>query len=57
VTLVLPEQQADVSRVARLAGHSEQFESGGLKLAPARRVYSSRRAGSKWGPPTQRRKI
>jgi ATP-dependent RNA helicase RhlE len=57
VTFVLPEQQADVSRVARLAGHTEQFASSGLKLAPARRVYSSRRGGSKWGTPTPRRKI
>jgi ATP-dependent RNA helicase RhlE len=57
VTLVLPEQQEDVSRVARLAGHSEQFTSGGMKLAPARRVYSSRRGRSKWGSPTPRRKI
>jgi ATP-dependent RNA helicase RhlE len=57
VTLVLPEQQAEVSRVARLAGQAQQFESGGLKLAPARTVYSSRRAGSKWGPPSRRRKI
>jgi ATP-dependent RNA helicase RhlE len=57
VTLVLPEQQADVSHVARLAGHSEQFASGGMKLAAPRRVYTSRRRGSKWGPPTTRRKI
>jgi ATP-dependent RNA helicase RhlE len=57
VTFVLPEQQEEVSRVARIAGHSEQFASGGMKLAPARRVYSSRRAGSKWGAPRPRRKI
>jgi len=57
VTFVLPEQQEDVSRVARLAGHTEQFTSGGLKLAPPRRVYSSRRGRSKWGAPTPRRKI
>ncbi len=58
VTLVLPEQQEDVSRIARLAGHSEQFASAGMKVAPARRVYSSRRGGrSKWGDPRPRRKI
>ena len=57
VTLVLPEQQEGVSRVARLAGHTEQFALGGMKLAPPRRVYSSRRGRSKWGPPTPRRKI
>ena len=49
VTFVLPEQQADVSRVARLLGHTEQFESEGMKVAPARRVYTSRRGRrSRW---------
>ena len=58
VTFVLPEQQEEVSRVARLAGHTEQFASAGMKLAPPRRVYTSRRGGrSKWGSPTSRRKI
>ena len=57
VTLVLPDQQADVSRVARLAGHTEQFASGGMQVAPPRRVYSSRRGRSKWGSPAPRRKI
>ena len=57
VTLVLPDQQADVSRVARLAGHTEQFASGGMKVAPPRRVYSSRRGRSRWGSPAPRRKI
>ena len=57
VTLVLPDQQEDVSRVARLAGHTEQFASGGMKIAPPRRVYSSRRGRSKWGSPAPRRKI
>jgi superfamily II DNA/RNA helicase len=57
ITLVLPEQQDEVSRVARLGGHTEQFTSGGMKLAPPRRVYSSRRGRSKWGAPTPRRKI
>ena len=57
VTLVLPEQREGVSRVARLAGRTEQFALGGMKLAPPRRVYSSRRGRSKWGPPSPRRKI
>ncbi len=57
ITLVLPDQQADVSRVARLAGHTEQFASGGMTIAPPRRVYSSRRGRSKWGSPAPRRKI
>jgi ATP-dependent RNA helicase RhlE len=57
VTLVLPDQQADVSRVARLAGHTDQFTKTGMRVAPPRRVYSSRRGRSKWGAPTTRRKI
>jgi superfamily II DNA/RNA helicase len=57
ITLVLPDQQEDVSRVARLAGHTEQFASGGMAVAPPRRVYSSRRGRSKWGAPRARRKI
>ena len=58
VTFVLPEQQEDVSRVARMAGHTEQFASAGMKIAPPRRVYSSRRSGrSKWGDTRPRRKI
>jgi ATP-dependent RNA helicase RhlE len=49
ITLVLPEQQAEVSRVASRLGHREQFESRGLKVAPARRVYTSRRGRrSRW---------
>ncbi len=49
VTLVLPEQQADVSHVARKLGHAHQFESEGMRLAPARRVYTSRRGRrSRW---------
>jgi superfamily II DNA/RNA helicase len=49
ITLVLPEQQAEVSRVARLHGHAEKFEAAGLKLARPRLVYSSRRGrSSKW---------
>ena len=58
VTLVLPEQQTDVSHVARRLGHVEKLESAGLKVAPARLVYSSRSRGrSKWGPSRPRRKI
>jgi superfamily II DNA/RNA helicase len=58
ITLVLPEQQADVSRVAARLGHAERFEDAGMTVAPARVVYSSRRGGrSKWGPNRPRRKI
>jgi superfamily II DNA/RNA helicase len=49
ITFVLPEQRADTSRVARRLGHSEQFEETGMKSAPAKLVYTSRRGRrSKW---------
>ena len=49
ITFVLPEQQADVSRLAARLGHREQFEREGMSIAPARRVYTSRRGrGSRW---------
>ena len=49
VTFVLPEQQRDVSRVARMLGHTQQFEREGMRVAPARRVYTSRRGRrSRW---------
>src|SRR5437588_77697 len=50
ITLVLPEQQADVSRVARMHGHVEAYEEAGLQLAKPKLVYTSRRRGgrSKW---------
>jgi superfamily II DNA/RNA helicase len=57
ITLVLPEQQADVSRVAARLGHGETFASEGMEIAPPRVVYSSRRRNSKWGPSRPRRKI
>jgi superfamily II DNA/RNA helicase len=48
-TLVLPEQQAEVSRVAALAGHRETFESTGMRSARPRLVYTSRRGRrSRW---------
>ncbi len=49
LTFVLPDQQADASRVAGRLGHREQFESAGLRSARAKLVYSSRRGRrSKW---------
>jgi ATP-dependent RNA helicase RhlE len=57
ITLVLPEQQAEVSHVARSVGEHEQFERQGMRVAPKRLVYSGRRRRSKWGTPTARRKI
>jgi superfamily II DNA/RNA helicase len=48
-TLVLPDQQADVSRVANLLGHREQFERGGMTAARPRLLYTSRRGRrSRW---------
>jgi superfamily II DNA/RNA helicase len=49
VTFVLPEQQAETSRVARRLGHREQFEEAGMRSAPAKLLYTSRRGRrSKW---------
>jgi superfamily II DNA/RNA helicase len=49
ITFVLPEQQADVSRVAARLGHRDAYERGGLKIAKPRVVYSSRRGRrSRW---------
>src|SRR5205823_738640 len=49
ITLVLPEQQADVSRVARLQGHAEKFEEAGMTLARPKLLYTSRKGRrSKW---------
>ena len=56
VTLVLPDQQADMSRVARLNGQHETFASTGMATAAPKLVYSSRRRG-KWGSTRPRRKI
>ncbi len=48
-TLVLPDQQAEVSRVAARLGHGEQFESTGMAVARPKLVYTSRRGRrSRW---------
>jgi len=57
VTLVLPDQHADVSRVARMVGEEEQFVAKGMRVAPKALVYSGRRRNSKWGAPRKQRKI
>jgi ATP-dependent RNA helicase RhlE len=57
ITLVLPEQQGEVSHVARSVGEQEQFERQGMRVAPKRLVYSGRGRRSKWGAPAKRRKI
>src|SRR5215210_149184 len=49
ITLVLPEQQAETSHVARRLGHREQFEESGLRSARPKLMYTSRRGRrSKW---------
>jgi ATP-dependent RNA helicase RhlE len=49
ITFVLPDQQADVSRVAARLGHREEFEAEGMRSAAPRRVYTSRRGRrSRW---------
>ncbi len=49
ITLVLPEQQADVSRVAARLGHRDQFESTGMSVARPKLLYTSRRGRrSRW---------
>jgi superfamily II DNA/RNA helicase len=49
ITFVLPEQQAETSRVARRLGHRERFEEAGMRSAPAKLLYTSRRGRrSKW---------
>jgi ATP-dependent RNA helicase RhlE len=49
VTFVLPEQQAETSRVAGRLGHRDQFHEAGMRSAPAKLVYTSRRGRrSKW---------
>jgi ATP-dependent RNA helicase RhlE len=49
ITLVLPEQQADVSRVAARLGHRDEFEREGMTSARAKVVYSGRRGRrSRW---------
>ena len=49
ITFVLPEQQADVGRVATRLGHGAQFEREGMRAGRAKLVYSGRRGRrSRW---------
>ena len=49
ITFVLPEQQADVSRVATRLGHRERFEENGMQAARPKLLYTSRRGRrSRW---------
>jgi superfamily II DNA/RNA helicase len=43
VTLVLPEQQGDVSRIAARLQLSDEFKAEGMHIAPPRVVYQSRK--------------
>ena len=57
ITLVLPEQQAEMSHVARKVGETDQFVAQGMRVARPRLVYSGTRRSNKWGAPSRRRKI
>ncbi len=49
ITLVLPEEQGEMSRVAARLGHGEQFAGTGMKVTRGRPVYTSRRGRrSRW---------
>jgi ATP-dependent RNA helicase DeaD/ATP-dependent RNA helicase RhlE len=44
ITLVLPDEEADMSRVAARLGHTDRFTETGMRVAPPRLVYSSKRS-------------
>ena len=49
VTLVLDDQQADVSRIAARLDLADEFTDSGMAIAPPRLVYTSRRSRrSRW---------
>src|SRR6266511_2178360 len=56
-TLVLPEQQADVSRIAAQLQLESEFSAEGMKVAPARSVFVSKkgRRSLLYRPPARRR--
>jgi superfamily II DNA/RNA helicase len=43
VTFVLPDQRSDVSRIAARLKLEDEFQAEGMKIAPARLVYASKR--------------
>jgi ATP-dependent RNA helicase DeaD/ATP-dependent RNA helicase RhlE len=58
VTLVLPDEAAELSRVANRLGHRDSFEEEGLKTAPAKVLYSTHRGGkSAFSKPGGRRRV
>ena len=61
VTLVLPEQEADVSRVAGRLGRHEEFAREGMRMAAPRLVYprpaAARAAGARLTPAARSRSL
>jgi len=55
VTLVTPDQQGDVSRMAARLKLGEEFTREGMKVAPPRVVFSSRGRRSLLHRPVRRR--
>ncbi len=55
ITLVTPDQQADVSRMAARLKLHEEFEQEGMKVAPPRLVFSSKGRRSPMRPRSRRR--
>jgi ATP-dependent RNA helicase RhlE len=54
VTLVTPEQQGDVSRMAARLKLHEEFKAEGMRIAPPRSVYSSKGRRSGFRAPRRR---
>jgi ATP-dependent RNA helicase RhlE len=54
VTLVTPDQQGDVSRMAARLKLAEEFQAEGMKVAPPRSVFSSRGRRSGFRAPRRR---
>jgi ATP-dependent RNA helicase RhlE len=57
VTLISPDQQADMSRVASRLKLGDEFEAGGMALAPPRTVFSSHRGRRSSMRPRPKRKF
>lgn len=55
VTLVLPDQESDIGRMADRIGLKAEFEAGGMVVGPARTVFSTKGNRSSLRPPRRRR--
>ena len=55
VTLVLPDQENDVGRMADRIGLKKEFEAEGMVVGPPRTVFSSKGNRSSLRPPRRRR--